>query len=170
MGKRTAATIVACAGAGVLLTGAAGGAAYATTPQHATEHAVTAKNAADNGKAKNRRCHRPRRLVGRALHGEFTVRTKHGYRTVYLQRGKVTKTGDKSITITSRDSSAHTYTLTKNTRVRIDRHKSSAGKLANGDRAWVVTAPNKGTHTARVVRARTPGFHGPCQRGRSGRH
>ena len=62
------------------------------------------------------------RLLGRlghhrrALHGEVTVKTDNGFRTVAFARGKVTAVSDSSLTITSEDKVATTFALNGQTR------------------------------------------------------
>jgi hypothetical protein len=60
----------------------------------------------------DRLAHRKRR----ALHGEVTVKTDEGTRTVVFARGKVTAVSGSSLTITSEDNVATTFALNGDTR------------------------------------------------------
>ena len=89
------------------------------------------------------------------MHGELTVKTKQGYRTVLVQRGTISAVSATRITLVSSDHYRHTYVLDAKTRVRIDKQKSSAGKLIKGATARIVTGPLLGADTARSVVERT---------------
>jgi hypothetical protein len=52
----------------------------------------------------------------RALHGEVTVKTDSGFKTVAFARGKVTAVSGSSLTITSEDNVATTFALNGDTR------------------------------------------------------
>jgi hypothetical protein len=108
--------------AGVLAV-TAGGAALAASGQDAVqgdtaavsdELAVAPAAFAPARKARllDRLAHRKRR----ALHGEVTVKTDEGTKTVVFARGKVTAVSGSSLTITSEDNVATTFALNGDTR------------------------------------------------------
>jgi hypothetical protein len=149
--------------AAVVLAGAiGGGAAYAASspaPQvagapsaqliHTTGSVTSNTTTADKthpGLAKRAR---------RVVHGQFTIKTKDGFRTVVTQRGEVTAVSPTSLTVTSPDHYAHTYTLGSTTRVRKDKAKATLTELSKGDHVRVVTSPKLGTNTAAIVIDRT---------------
>jgi hypothetical protein len=154
--------------AAVVLAGAiGGGAAYAASspsPQvagapsaqliHTTGAVTTDATAADKT---HKKAHLRPRLARarRVVHGQFTVKTKDGFRTVLTQRGEVSAVSPTSLTVTSPDHYAHTYTLSSTTHVRRDKEKSTISKLAKGDHVRVVTSPKSGTNSAAIVIDRT---------------
>ena len=56
--------------------------------------------------------------AGRVVHGEFTVRTASGYKTVDEQVGAVTAVSSSQITVKSSDGYTHTYKVVSSTRRR----------------------------------------------------
>jgi hypothetical protein len=139
----------------VLAAGIGGGVAYAAndstpgtgTAAHTTA-AITGKATA-NTTATAKRKTRP--LLRRALHGQFTVKTKDGFRTVQVQRGTISAVSSSRITIVSADHYSHTYVLDAKTRVRVDKQHSTASKLTKGAHASIATGPRLGTNTAARV-------------------
>jgi hypothetical protein len=153
--------IAAGSAAGVLMLG--GGVAYAsTTGTSTTGTSTTANAAAPNATqtakpgAKHPGARRARPLIRRAVHGTFTVRTRKGFKTVAVQRGSVTAVSGDTVTVTSRDKQAHSYTVNGDTRVRLDKKKSDRSHIAKGLRASVTTSPKDGTSVARVIILRHP--------------
>lgn len=138
--------------AGVVLLGS--GVAYAAAPGRTPSPTPThAKPDAKPGAGKQR-THRP--LMRRVVHGTFTVRTKKGFVPVAVQRGQVTGVSGDSVTVTSRDKKAYTYTVNGDTRVRLDRQASDRAHIKKGLRAYVITSPKSGTSVARVIRLHQP--------------
>jgi hypothetical protein len=103
--------------AGVLAV-TAGGAALAASGQEAAQGDVVtvsdrlAVAPARKARLLDRLAHRKRR----ALHGEVTVKTDEGVKTVVFARGKVTAVSGSSLTITSEDNVATTFALNGDTR------------------------------------------------------
>ena len=81
-------------------------------------------------------------MLKRLAHGQITVRTKAGYRTVLVQRGQITADSGNRVTVKSGDSYSYSYTTNSHTKIRIDKQKSSADKLATGDRVAVISGTN----------------------------
>ncbi len=143
--------------AAVVLAGAiGGGAAYASsssspqvagTPSAQLIHTTSSVTSDKTPKKAHPRLGRARRIV----HGQFTVKTKDGFRTVLTQRGEVSAVSPTSLTVTSPDHYAHTYALSSATRVRKDKQKSTISKLTKGDHVRVITSPKTGTNNAAVV-------------------
>jgi hypothetical protein len=150
---------IAVGGAAVVLAaGIGGGVAYAADSNGPTPHgtaAGSATTATTVAETQQKDTHQKARLARRAVHGELTVKTKQGYRTVLVQRGTISAVSATRITLVSSDHYQHTYLLDAKTRVRIDKQKSSVGKLIKGAMARVVTGPLLGADTARSVVERT---------------
>ena len=149
------------AAAGVLVLG--GGVAYASANTPGTAPTATPTATPTSGQATaharngTRRGHRP--LPRRMVHGTFTVRTPHGYKTVAVQRGLVTAVSGDTVTVTSPDKQARRYTMNADTRVRLDRARSDRDHVAKGLHARVITSPKSGTSVARLIVLRHPQAH-----------
>jgi hypothetical protein len=94
-----------------------------------------------------------RRLSGRGVHGEASVRTKKkGFVQIAWQRGQLTSRNGGTLTIRSLDGTVWQWQTDGKTRVHKDGQKSSTTKLASNDFvviAGTVGAGNK--HSARAV-------------------
>lgn len=144
--------------AGVVVLGAAAGTAYAADGS-GTSTAGTAITAAGHAKANHAKHRRPIGLAARSLHSAFTIKTKAGYVTVDTQRGTISATDGKTLTVTSKDNHKQAYGLDSATKVRLDGKKSTASALKSSDTVVVVTSVKQGVGTAGQVVARTPGYH-----------
>jgi hypothetical protein len=93
------------------------------------------------------------RLARRTVHGELTVRTPGGFRTVTIDRGVVDSVSGDTLTMTDGTSKASdqkvTLTIPSSARVRNDRRTASLPSLTAGERVLVVQLPKR-----TVVRAR----------------
>ncbi|MFG1603565.1 hypothetical protein [Actinoplanes sp. NPDC049265] len=98
-----------------------------------------------------------RRLAARkflrrnTLHGEMTVQGKDGVRTVVVQRGTVTATDGKTLTVKSSDGFTLTWNVTADLRVVQDRKKVDASAIKNGAAIGVAGAKDSAATTARLV-------------------
>ena len=98
-----------------------------------------------------------RALGGRVLHGQLTLRTKDGTRTVDVQMGTVTAASATSLTVRSPDWFTLTWTIGSSTLVRAGTTRSTASALAVGQTVRVlgpVATSSGGAPTARIVRIR----------------
>jgi hypothetical protein len=141
--------------AGVLAVSAGGVALAATgTAPTSTTQAASSAGAAQ-GAGRRLAVGWRRALVRRALHGEVTVQAKDGRRTVVLARGKVTALAGDSITITSADNVATTFTIDDATRFGFLREPDPRAELKVGDAALVVGEKSGDANLAkRVVSAK----------------
>lgn len=139
-------TIAAAVGGGVAYANA--GSSSGSLPAHLTTATSTSSPTAST--APGTKKHRP--VLRRLAHGQITVRTKAGYRTVLIQRGRITAESGSKVTVKSGDSYTYTYTTNTHTRVRVDKQKSSPDKLATGDHVSVISGANG---TALRIIART---------------
>jgi hypothetical protein len=138
--------------AGVLAV-TAGGAALAATGQGAAPGSVATVSeqlAAGQGRKARiieRLAHRKRR----ALHGEVTVKTDEGTKTVVFARGKVTAVAGSRLTITSEDNVATTFALNGETRFGTRFALQSRDDLKVGVQATAAGEQQGETVTARRV-------------------
>ena len=84
-----------------------------------------------------------RGLLNRIEHGELTLRTKQGDRTVDLQRGVVSAVSPTSISVTSADKFPGTYTVDSSTKVRTRNGLVSISAVHTGDQVFVVASAGK---------------------------
>src|SRR5437763_647483 len=119
----TATHAAAWVGAGVLGVGLVTGIAEAhpwsqSSPTKQVQTAASPSPAPNNNGPNHdgRMGHRlGKHMFGRAVHGEFVVRTQNGYQTVAMQRGQVTDVSGTSITVKSPDNYSQQYTVTSET-------------------------------------------------------
>ncbi|WP_066951787.1 hypothetical protein [Microtetraspora fusca] len=79
-----------------------------------------------------------------AVHGELVVPKRGGgYQTITTQTGKVTSISQNSVSVTSTDGFARTYTINGSTRVCADRN--GLKDITSGDTVWVIS-PGKGNN------------------------
>jgi len=90
--------------------------------------------------------------LGRAEHGEFTVHTKTGDKTLDTQRGVVTAVNAGSVTVKSTDGFTATYTLTPTTKVHKDKQTATTTQITTNDRVRVL-ATKTGTTADPALRA-----------------
>jgi hypothetical protein len=94
-------------------------------------------------------------LARRALHGELTLQTKDGVRTVVVARGQVTALAGDSITVKSSDGVTTTFKINGDTRFGFLRQPAPRAELKVGDTVWVAGTKSGDTNTAnRVVSAK----------------
>jgi hypothetical protein len=98
-----------------------------------------------------------RRAAGRkflrknTLHGEMTVQGKDGVRTIVVQRGTVTASDGRTITVKSTDGFTLTWTNAPDLRVVQDRKKVDAAAVKTGATIGVAGAKDGSATTARLV-------------------
>ena len=136
------------ASTGILGAGIAGGLTYAavSTPAVASSSAGTSVDAAlsASGPAQGDHMRMGRRgLLNRLEHGQLTLQTKQGDRTVDLQRGVVSAVSPTSISVTSPDNFAGTYSVDSSTKVRTRAGVVSISNVHQGDHVFVVATGGK---------------------------
>lgn len=87
----------------------------------------------------------------RALHGEVTVKTDQGTKTVVFARGKVTAVSDSSLTITSEDNVATSFALNGDTKFGTGFALQSKDDVKVGVQATAAGEKQGSTVTARRV-------------------
>jgi Domain of unknown function (DUF5666) len=94
-------------------------------------------------------------LARRALHGELTLQTRDGVKTVVVARGEVTALADDSITVKSSDGVSTSFRIDGDTRFGFLREPDPRAELKVGDDVWVAGTKSGDTVTAaRVVSAK----------------
>jgi len=136
----------------------AGGVAWAATSSSPSTTALSANGSTAKAHSKLGGLGWGRRLGGRALHGQVTVQTKNGTKTVVLARGKVSAyTAGSSITITSTDNTTTTFTINSATRYGFLNFSQPEASLKTGETALVVGTQSGSTNTAnRIVTVQNP--------------
>jgi uncharacterized protein DUF5666 len=134
--------------AGVLLL-SAGGAALAAQGSPSTTQAPG--GTADRAKARVLGGGWRHGLARRALHGELTVQTNEGVKTVVMARGEVSALADDSITVKSSDGVSTSFRIDGDTRFGFRREPDPRAELKVGDTVWVVGDKSGGTTTASNV-------------------
>ncbi|GAA0810271.1 hypothetical protein [Spirilliplanes yamanashiensis] len=94
-----------------------------------------------------------RRLLRKnTLHGELTVQTKNGPRTVVAQRGEVTAVDAAGLTVKSADGFTLTWTFGGKLRVRQDGKAAERTAITTGAQVGVAGAEDGAATVARLVR------------------
>jgi len=153
-------TILATSGLALVLAGTGAGVATAqttTTPSPAAPGTATPATPAHPAKATTHPGHHGGQL-GRAVHGEFTVHTKTGDKTLDTQRGVVTAVNAGSVTVKSTDGFTATYTLTPSTKVHKGKQTATTTQITTNDRVRVLATKTGTTATATHI-----GDAGPTQ-------
>ena len=132
LGRRT--TWLGWAVAGVLLV-AAGGAALAAQDATTTTQAPSVK--ADKDRAFGRGRGWGHALGRRVLHGEVTVQTQEGVKTVVMAYGEVTALSKDAVTVKSSDGVETTFGIDGDTRYGFRNEPAPSAELKVGEDAFV---------------------------------
>jgi hypothetical protein len=141
--------------AGVLVV-SAGGAALAAQGAAGTaqQGATTTTTRVDRSKARAGALDRAawRHALGRrVLHGEVTLQTQEGTRTVVMAHGTVTALSKDAITVKSADGVETSFKLDGDTRFGFRDEPAPSAELKVGEDAFVTGEKSGGTATARRV-------------------
>ena len=99
---------------------------------------------------------RAARLLG-GIDGQFTFKTKTGFRTLAYERGVIeTVASGSNIVVRAADGTTWTWDLVSNTVVRQNRAKAAETALAPGQPVWVGGPVNSGIKDARLIVIRPP--------------
>ncbi len=146
MMKRTK-TILTTGGLALVLAGTGAGVAAAqtsTTPAPAAPGSTTPATPTHPGKSAKHHGGQLRRVE----HGEFTVHTKTGDKTLDAQRGVVTAVNAGSVTVKSQDGFSATYTLNPTTKVHKGKQTATTAQITTNDRVRVLANKTGTTATA----------------------
>jgi hypothetical protein len=146
--------------AGVLLV-SAGGAALAAQSATSTTQAPSATRTAD--KANKARAGAPGHRVGwrqalgrRVLHGEVTVQTPEGVKTLVMARGQVTALSKDAVTVKSSDGVETSFAIDGDTRFGFRNQPAPSAELKVGEDALVAGEQSGDRPTARQVLSGDP--------------
>ena len=96
----------------------------------------------------------PRRLLGRAVHGDVVVATKSGFQTVTFDRGFAQSVSGQQLTLNEGTKKATyktiTLTIPADARVRDDGTKTTLGNIKSGQHVLVVQGPKRTLVIART--------------------
>jgi hypothetical protein len=135
--------------AGVLLV-SAGGAALAAQNATSTTQAPSGTAKAKAG-ALGRGAGWRHALGRRVLHGEVTLQTQDGTRTVVMAYGTVTALSKDAITVKSSDGVETAFTINGDTRFGFRNEPAPSAELKAGEDAFVTGEKSGGTATAKRV-------------------
>ena len=90
-------------------------------------------------------------LVRRALHGQVTVATKNGPKTIAFERGVVQSVSGASVVVKAADGVTWTWQVGADTSLFEAGHQVRASALADGQRVAVLGLVTGGTNHARRV-------------------
>jgi hypothetical protein len=134
--------------AGVLLVSAAGAALAA---QSATTTTTQGSTSADKAKALGRKAGWRHALGRRVLHGEVTVQTKNGVKTLLMAYGQVTALSKDAITVKSSDGVETSFAIDGDTRFGFRNQPAPSAELKVGEDAFVAGEKSGDRATARRV-------------------
>jgi hypothetical protein len=92
-------------------------------------------------------------LVG-GIHGQVTLETKQGPKTLAFERGTVESASGSTIVVKAPDGTEMTWDVVGNTVVREAGHQVTAGDVGSGDLVLVVGQVVSGANDARLIRIR----------------
>ncbi len=93
-----------------------------------------------------------RALALRGVHGEFTFRTRNGFKTLAFERGTIQSvSGGQDIVVRAPDGTMWTWDLTPSTVVRESGQQTSTGALAAGEQVWAGGPVVSGARDARLI-------------------
>ena len=126
-----------------------------------------------------RRCGHPLRRVRAlgGLHGQFTVETASGPRTVAYERGVIQLISGHDVVVQAKDGTSWTWVLESNTVIRQNRQRVTASALSVGEQVFAGGPVVSGDYDARLILIRpaaspaspaSPGSPGPAPSPASG--
>jgi hypothetical protein len=151
--------------AGVLLL-SAGGVALAAQDTTSTTQAGVDKGDRAAGFLGHGRRGLGHGLGRRVLHGEVTLQTREGVKTIVVARGEVTALSGQEITVKSSDEVSTAFKLDGDTRYGFRNEPAPNAELQVGDSAWVVGERSGDTVTARRVLSGELPQRGPADPGK----
>ncbi len=98
-----------------------------------------------------RRYLRLRLLLLGVVHGQLTVKTRTGFRTIAFERGIVQTVTNSTVVVKTADQVTMTWNLIGKTVVIRARHKVGTGALTAGERVFVIGPALSGADDARLI-------------------
>jgi hypothetical protein len=99
------------------------------------------------------RCRHPLRgvrLVG-GIHGQFTFKTKSGYKTLAYERGQIESISGSDVTVQAVDGTTWTWAIVSNTVVREGGKKVATSQLSDGQQVFAGGPVVSGVYDARLI-------------------
>jgi hypothetical protein len=139
--------------AGVLLLSAAGAALAAQGPTTTTQAPGASVDKANGraGAAFGRGARWRHALGRRVLHGEVTIQTREGVKTLVLASGQVTALAKDAITVRSSDGVQTSFAINGDTRFGFRNEPAPSAELKVGEDAFVAGEKSGGRATAKRV-------------------
>jgi hypothetical protein len=100
------------------------------------------------------------RLLG-GLHGQFTFKTKNGYKTLAYERGVIRSISGSDVTVQATDGTTWTWVLVSSTVVRHGGQKVASSELAEGQQVFAGGPVVSGVYDARLIVIRPAGSTSP---------
>jgi hypothetical protein len=91
------------------------------------------------------------RLLLRGLHGQITVQTRKGVRTIAFERGVVQSVSGSEVVVKAADGTTWTWDLVGKTVVVQAGHRTGASALAAGERVFAAGQVVSGANDARLI-------------------
>jgi hypothetical protein len=141
--------------AGVLLVSAGGAALAAQDAASTTQEPAASVDKADKAKARvgllGRGAGWRHTLGRRVLHGEVTLETRQGVKTLVMARGEVTALSDNAITVKSSDGVETSFAINDDTRFGFRNEPDPSAELKVGEDAFVAGEKSADRAVARRV-------------------
>jgi hypothetical protein len=100
------------------------------------------------------------RLLG-GIHGQFTLKTKSGYKTLAYERGVIQSISGNDVTVQATDGTTWTWVLVSNTVVRHGGQKVANSELSDGQQVFAGGPVVSGVYDARLIVIRPAGSTSP---------
>jgi hypothetical protein len=133
--------------------GSAGSAAATEHPCLARAARLLANGYLHAARVALERCRHPLervRLLG-GIHGQFTFKTKTGYKTLAYERGEIQSISGNDVTVQAVDGTTWTWVLVSNTVVRQGGQKVATSQLAEGQQVFAGGPIVSGVYDARLI-------------------
>jgi len=132
--------------------GSAGSAAGTDHPCLARAAKILASGHPRAARLAVRRCHvlRGVRLLG-GIHGQFTFKTKSGYKTLAYERGTIESISGNDVTVQAVDGTTWTWVLVSDTVVRQSGQKVATSQLSDGQQVFAGGPIVSGVYDARLI-------------------
>jgi hypothetical protein len=100
------------------------------------------------------------RLLG-GIHGQFTLKTKSGYKTLAYERGVIQSISGNDVTVQATDGTTWTWVLVSNTVIRHGGQKVATSELSDGQQVFAGGPVVSGVYDARLIVIRPAGSTSP---------
>jgi hypothetical protein len=152
----SASSPASAAAAATLASGSSGSAGSAAATEHpclARAAKLLANGYVHAARVAVERCRHPLqrvRLLG-GIHGQFTFKTKSGYKTLAYERGEIQSISGNDVTVQAVDGTTWTWVLVSNTVVRQGGQKVATSLLSDGQQVFAGGPVVSGVYDARLI-------------------